>query len=97
MGIVFADVDAVDQQPLASPWFAWTSTPTVHPFWLLAFPGPSTMRDAVPVPPLKSWQIIPVPPPTSPSGTGPSDAASMAAKRCSARTWKPSMSFSAPS
>ncbi len=32
-------------------------------------------RDAVPMPPLNSWQIIPVPPPTLPSGTGP-DAAS---------------------
>jgi hypothetical protein len=27
-------------------------------------------RNAVPIPPLKSWQIIPVPPPTLPSWTG---------------------------
>ena len=28
-------------------------------------------RDDVPIPPLKPWQIIPVPPPTSPSSTAP--------------------------
>ena len=32
-------------------------------------------RDAVPMPPLKSWQTIPVPPPTEPSATGPPAAA----------------------
>ena len=31
-------------------------------------------RDAVPMPPLNSWQIMPVPPPTLPSRTGPSAA-----------------------
>ena len=46
---------------------------------------PGSRRDAVPVPPLNSWQIIPVPPPTLPSGTGPSLAASNAASRCSGR------------
>jgi hypothetical protein len=29
----------------------------------------------VPIPPLNPWQIIPVPPPTLPSGTGPAAAA----------------------
>ena len=42
------------------------------------------MRDAVPIPPLKPWQIIPVPPPTAPCSTGPSAARSSAAKTCSA-------------
>ena len=32
--------------------------------------GSSTTRDAVPIPPLNSWQTIPVPPPTPPSATG---------------------------
>jgi len=40
---------------------------------------------------------MPVPPPTFPSGTGPSDADSTAAKTCSGLTWKPLMSFKAPS
>ena len=57
----------------------------------------STTRDAVPIPPLNSWQTIPVPPPTLPSATGPSAAAASAASRCSAVTWKPSMSLSRPS
>ncbi len=71
------------------PWFAWTSTPTIQPS--------STTRDAVPIPPLKPWQIIPVPPPTDPSSTGPSCAASRASKTCSDRTWKPLMSLRNPS
>ncbi len=57
----------------------------------------SMTRDAVPMPPLNSWQIIPVPPPTVPSSTGPPAAAASAACRCSARTWKPLMSLSNPS
>ena len=41
------------------PWLAWTSTPTVKP------PASgATTREAVPMPPLKPWQIMPVPPPT---------------------------------
>jgi hypothetical protein len=51
----------------------------------------------VPIPPLNWWQTIPVPPPTFPSATAPPRAESMAAKACSRRTWKPLMSFSAPS
>ena len=42
-----------------------------------------TWRDAVPMPPLKPCVIIPVPPPTLPSSTGPALAASSAAKACS--------------
>ena len=49
------------------------------------------------MPPLNPWQIIPVPPPTLPSATAPSDAASSAARACSGRTWKPLTSFSTPS
>ena len=73
------------------PWFAWTSTPTVAP------PTASTTREDVPIPPLKPWQIIPVPLPTLPSATGPVPALSSAACTCSGRTWKPLMSFSWPS
>ena len=51
-------------------------------------------REAVPVPPLNSWQIDPVPPPTFPSATGPPRAASSAACRCSGRTWNPFWSLS---
>ena len=43
-------------------------------------------RDAVPIPPLKPWQIIPVPLPTAPSSTGPSSAAANASWTCSGRT-----------
>ena len=39
--------------------------PTVKPPW-----SASMTRDAVPIPPLNSWQTIPVPPPTPPSATG---------------------------
>src|SRR5215212_1218669 len=49
------------------------------------------------MPPLKLWQIMPVPPPTAPSSTAVSLAASIAAKTCSGRTCIPSMSFSRPS
>ena len=45
-------------------------------------PPVSTSRDAVPMPPLKSWQIMPVPPPTLPSATGPPAAESKAAWTC---------------
>jgi hypothetical protein len=54
-------------------------------------------RDAVPILPLKPWQTIPVPPPTTPSSTVPADAESSAAHTCSARTCIPSMSLSSPS
>ncbi len=73
------------------PWFAWTRTPTTAP------PAPSTDRDDVPIPPLKPWQIIPVPPPTLPSATGPSEADASAASTCSGRTCIPLMSFRRPS
>ena len=49
------------------------------------------------MPPLNSWQTIPVPPPTLPSATGPPVAVSSAARRWSGRTWKPLMSLSRPS
>src|SRR6266545_2168429 len=49
------------------------------------------------MPPLKPWQIIPVPPPPDPCATSPSLAVSSAAKTCSARTCIPSMSLSRPS
>ena len=71
------------------PWFACTSTPSVQPS--------STTRDDVPIPPLKPWQTMPVPPPTEPSSTGPSRAAASAAATCSGRTWKPLMSLRKPS
>ena len=71
------------------PWLACRSTPTVQP--------PSTTRDAVPMPPLKPWQIMPVPPPTSPSATGPPRARACASRTCSAVTCRPSMSLRTPS
>ena len=74
------------------PWLAWTRTPTVQPP-----SASSSTRDAVPTPPLKPWQIMPVPPPTLPSGTGPGLAASIASTTCSGRTCMPSMSFRVPS
>src|SRR6185312_2377103 len=73
------------------PWFACTSTPTVAP------PALSTTREAVPIPPLKPWQIIPVPPPTFPSGTGPLAVEASADSTCSGRTCMPLMSFRSPS
>jgi len=54
-------------------------------------------REDVPMPPLKPLQIMPVPPPTAPSGTGPDAAVSMAWKASSLVTWKPLMSLSQPS
>ncbi len=74
------------------PWLACTSTPTVKP----PRSGGST-REAVPTPPLKAWLIMPVPPPTLPSGTGPAVAAPTASATCSALTWKPLMSLRTPS
>ena len=59
------------------PWFACTRTPTVNPPC-----SASTTREAVPMPPLNPWQIIPVPPPTLPSATGPSEAESSARWTC---------------
>ena len=49
------------------------------------------------MPPLNSWQIMPVPPPTLPSATGPGTAASSAARACSGPTCMPLMSLSEPS
>jgi hypothetical protein len=43
-------------------------------------PPIDTVRDEVPIPPLKPKQTIPVPPPTLPSSMGPALAASSAAK-----------------
>src|SRR5437588_7969228 len=54
-------------------------------------------RDDVPMPPLNWWQIMPVPPPTQPSATGPPVAASRAANTCSGRTCIPLMSERKPS
>ena len=59
------------------PKLHWTSAPTVYP------PSRSvSFRLAVPIPPLKPRQIIPVPPPTFPSATGPGFALSRARKVC---------------
>ena len=52
---------------------------------------------AVPMPPLNSWQIIPVPPPTAPSCTGPLSAWSSASRTCAVLTCWPQISFSRPS
>ena len=49
------------------------------------------------MPPLNSWQIIPVPPPTLPSATAPPAAAPIAASTWNGFTWNPFMSLSAPS
>ena len=52
---------------------------------------PSTsgsLRLAVPMPALKSQVIIPVPPPTLPSGTGPSLAVRSPRVTCSSCTWR---------
>ena len=54
-------------------------------------------REAVPVPPLNSWQIMPVPPPTLPSATGPALAPSSAASARSAVIGKLALSDSQPS
>src|SRR5258708_18144546 len=54
-------------------------------------------RDAVPIPPLNWLQIFPVPPRPLPSATGPPRALSSAWNACCLVTWKPLMSFSAPS
>jgi hypothetical protein len=55
------------------------------------------MRDAVPIPPLNSWQIIPVPPPTLPSATAPPAADASASRTCSGRTCIPRASLRKPS
>ncbi len=49
------------------------------------------------MPPLKPWQIMPVPPPTLPSATGPEAAASSAANAWAWVTGKLSVSLSQPS
>ena len=62
-----ADRDAVDREPAPA---------------LRGSPGrgrrrcgpPPALREAVPIPPLNPWQIIPVPPPTAPCCTGPAVA-----------------------
>ena len=83
---------AVDPQQLPRAVVGLDERAHVHP------PSASAIRrDAVPIPPLNSWRTIPVPPPTLPSSTGPPAADAMAASTCSARTWKPLMSLSAPS
>ena len=87
-----ADPHAIDAQPVALAVVGLDERPDREAADLGAM-----TRDAVPIPPLNSWQIIPVPPPTAPSATGPSVAAASAACRCSARTWKPLMSLSTPS
>ena len=60
------DRQAVDAQPLAPAVVRLDE----HADGEAAVPA-STTREAVPIPPLNSWQIIPVPPPTPPSSTGP--------------------------
>ncbi len=55
------------------------------------------MREAVPMPPLKPLQIIPVPPPTLPSMTRPARAPESASETFPSVTWKPLMSLSSPS
>ena len=57
---------------------------------------PSTARDAVPIPALNSWQIMPVPPPTFPSATS-ADAAPSAESTCAAVTRCARMSLRKPS
>src|SRR3712207_2861295 len=49
------------------------------------------------MPPLNSWQIIPVPPPTEPSVTGPPRASERASRTCSGPTCWPFTSFRVPS
>ncbi len=66
------------------PWFVRTSTPTVNP---------STTREDVPMPPLKSKHCIPTPAPTEPSATGPGRAPSRAAATCSSARGKERTSF----
>src|SRR5258708_12688974 len=60
------------------------------------FSLPSRLEE-VPMPPLNPLQIIPVPPPTFPSTTGPVTAESIARRASSFFTWNPLMSFSQPS
>ena len=52
-----------------------------------------TMREAEPMPPFKLWQTVPAPAPTQPCAKS-SDALSMAANTCSARTARCWMSLS---
>ena len=51
----------------------------------------------MPMPPLKSKQLMPVPAPTQPSATGPAAAPSRAARTCSSRTCMPRRSLRNPS
>ena len=63
----------------AEPKLVRRRTPTVN--------RPSTTREAVPMPPFHSQQIMPVPAPTAPSATGPAVAPSTAARTSSAEIW----------
>ena len=63
------DGDAVDREPFAPAVVGLDEHADRH----VVVTGRGAT--AVPMPPLKSWQIIPVPPPTAPSSTGPRDAA----------------------
>ena len=65
------DRGARDGQPLAPPVVGLHE----HADGVAAVLGATTRREAVPIPPLKPWQIIPVPPPTAPSATGSAVAA----------------------
>src|SRR6266851_4068471 len=66
-----------------------TNTPSVKP------PNTSgSFREEVPIPLLKSQVIIPVPPPTLPSATGPPLAVVIASSTLASLTWRPAMSLS---
>ena len=61
-------------------------------------PAARRRRDAVPVPPLNSWQIMPVPPPTLALARRARPTRSRARRaRAPSSTCIPLMSFSAPS
>ena len=75
---LLADRDAGDAQVLARAVVALHQ----HADGVAALRRRRT-RDAVPMPPLKPWQSIPVPPPTLPSATGPPRAPSSALMTCS--------------
>ena len=66
-GIASPDRHAVDREPLARAVVRLHE----HADRVAAVLGRRARRDAVPMPPLNPWQIIPVPPPTLPSATGP--------------------------
>ncbi|MNQ70022.1 hypothetical protein D3C85_846450 [compost metagenome] len=74
------------------PKFDCTSTPTVKPPRLSG-----SLRELVPIPPLKPKAMVPVPAPTAPCSTGPLVAVSMARTTSAAVTTRARMSFSPPS